>query len=568
MTPLDMAYYICRCYVDDIQGWLDEATLHRIRGWIRSRSISKLATCSSYFPQALSKRESARALMQIEAFFKKNSAFANAQVCRAAASKSFFEAEDICRETNQRLDNLYAEHLDDDLSFWLSRATRWIDTVLGDFESFLDELPANVQITAGATATRPRKKSMPFKKVSTTLSCSVAVRPFLSTLAEFFGYGPLEFKDGYWNRVEFVPKNWKTERTIACEPDGNLPLQLAFDRYAKRRLRSRGIDLSDQSLNQRLARDGSISGELATIDMSMASDTVAYNTVAALFPYRWFQYLCATRSAFGRIEIDGETRLFQYEKFSSMGNGSTFAVETLIFAACCWAIGSRRFSVYGDDIIVETELVDNLLRLLDFLGFKVNTEKSHVIGPFRESCGANWYEGVDITPFYLRKWSKSRAVTCHNVNGLAAISIPGGKLEEFLLSLVREEKLPLVPFNLSSTSGIWIDVHTAYLRKLLRHKHGLTRFRAYCPDHRFRHAEGERSLFLWFLDKFQGRGPRSLSLDNAPFLREGDIVPASGVRSRVPIFEHRYVRKWVHWHPPVVAAPVHLYRWTELITRP
>jgi hypothetical protein len=100
-----------------------------------------------------------------------------------------------------------------------------------------------------------------------------------------------------------VPKNWKTFRTIACEPDGALPFQLAFDTFAKRRLRARGINLSDQSRNQLLAKEGSINGSLATIDLSSASDTVAFNTVALLFPTEWFDVLNAFRSTHWRSKL-------------------------------------------------------------------------------------------------------------------------------------------------------------------------------------------------------------------------------------------------------------------------
>jgi hypothetical protein len=60
-----------------------------------------------------------------------------------------------------------------------------------------------------------------------------------------------------------------------------------------------------------------------------------------------------------------------------MGNGYTFTIETLVFAAICKSIGSRQFSVYGDDIIIETELYEPLVEMLSYLGFEVNKEKSH-----------------------------------------------------------------------------------------------------------------------------------------------------------------------------------------------
>lgn len=580
MNAQNIAYDVCRYYIEDNKRLLDEKELKLIRGWIRSRSLPSLASATTTIPKALSTRDRSRFFMQIEAFFKKNDQFVDPDKCRAAASKSFFEAEAMCRETNERLESHYLERLPEgnDLKFWTSRAKRYIDEILGDFDPFVNQLPGLVRVTSGATATRSRKESFPHLKIAKKMPSTIAARPLLQALSSYYGYGELKFVDCYSNRVDFVPKNWKTERTIACEPDGNMPLQLAFDTFAKRRLRARGIDLSDQSLNQELARRGSIDGSFATIDLSMASDTVAFNTVCLLFPYSWFAYLTSVRSHFGMLP--GVDSPVKYEKFSSMGNGSTFAIETLVFAAACYAVGSKQFNVYGDDIAIETEFVDDLKTFLAYLGFVINTDKSFTEGPFRESCGTNWYQGIDITPFYLRTWSKSRAVTCHNVNGLVGLSYPGGKLAEFLLQLVKSEELPLVPFNYSSTSGVWISVHSAYSRKLLTNRRRLPKgpwkwsygelcFKAYCPVTKYFDVPDIRTLFLWHLDKMRGESVRRPGHSDKVFISEDDVSSElAQERSKVPVFAHKYVRKWVHWVYPAVEAPDHLYWWSELLTRP
>jgi hypothetical protein len=92
----------------------------------------------------------------------------------------------------------------------------------------------------------------------------------------------------------------------------------------------------------------------------------------------------------------------EYEKISSMGNGATFELETAIF----WAISSSVAGdsvVYGDDIIVPTEHAPEVIELLEFCGFKCNPKKTFVSGPFRESCGGHYFQGVDVTPPYFRK---------------------------------------------------------------------------------------------------------------------------------------------------------------------
>lgn len=579
-----VSYAVTQRYIQDYQAKLGADNFKILSGWVRSRSLSHLASCTSLLPNALSSRETMRTLMQVEAFFKKNSAFSTPE-CQTAAKLSFERGERICRITNRRLDYYFdkRDRLDPDLAKQWSCMERWISTVLGPYRTFLDDMPRLVRVTAGATSTSSRRLSQPYTKISKRPVCTPGAVPYLAALSEFFGYGRIGAKTRQWNRVETVPKNWKTDRTIACEPAGNIPLQLAFDTYAKRRLRTSRfrIDLSDQSRNQQMAHEASTTGSHATIDLSMASDTLAYNAVAALLPEDWFQYLASVRSPFGRMG----NKYVKYAKFSSMGNGATFALETLVFAAACVAVGAKDFSVYGDDIVIETELYPPLLRLLRFFGFVVNQDKSHFIGPFRESCGVNAYEGKDITPFYIRDISRLKAAWCHNVNGLASVALPGGRLESYLADLVHELELPLVPFNEDSMSGVFIDVHSAYSEGLLySHKPGKGRtptyqavgYRGYKAKVGRRKVCDSRSLFLWHLDAFKRKdGSRDVwdsyswrkeQITHAPSpSKRLPHIRESIERSWVPTSSHKYVRKWVYWIPPVVGTPSNLYGWTDLL---
>lgn len=199
--------------------------------------------------------------------------------------------------------------------------------------------------------------------------------------------------------LTFVAKNAKTYRAIATEPPLNGVYQLALGDYIARRLAKFGVDLSDQSRNQRLAKEGSLTGALATLDLSSASDTVATELVYHLLPVDWALALSVGRSS--AVLYKGEKIVL--EKFSSMGNGFTFALESLIF----WALASScsaggEVSVYGDDIIVETAAVPLLTEVLTACGFTLSPGKSFSTGPFRESCGADYYRGFDIRPYYQK----------------------------------------------------------------------------------------------------------------------------------------------------------------------
>jgi len=206
-----------------------------------------------------------------------------------------------------------------------------------------------------------------------------------------------------FNKIVMVPKTAKTHRTIAIEPLLNGYVQKGVDLFMRSCLKAYGIDLSDQTRNQKLARIGS-SGEFntfVTIDLSSASDSIAIETVRDLLPPEWFNFLCRIRSPRYESAWGSGT----YEKFASMGNGFCFPLETLIFASLCVAAnvatGEREFSVYGDDIIVRQSAALLTIELLARYGFETNVDKTFIFGPFRESCGADFVNGVNVRPYTL-----------------------------------------------------------------------------------------------------------------------------------------------------------------------
>jgi len=448
------------------------------------------------------------------------------------------------------------DRLSPELREIIDRAEAFILKVLGPFEPFLEEIPSLLRITSGATATRSRKLSTPPLKIKGRIDCNPGTVPYIKALAEFYGYC-IKTRVVNWNRVEFVTKNWKTDRSVAPEPEGSMPFQLAFDTYVKRRLRRFRTDLSDQTANQEDAKSGSIHGDFATIDLSMASDTVAFNTVAWLIPMSWHKYLCSHRSPFYRL--GGRTG--KYAKFSSMGNGATFALETLIFRALCEAVGSKRCHVYGDDITIETELAPLLIKALTFFGFKVNTDKSFTEGPYRESCGKHYYEGNLITPFYLRseaEWDVPN--TCHNVNGLVSICKPLGRLMDLCVATINDNRLPLVPPIESSTAGVIIDVHSCYewkVLRLFRSKQnnfqslaymGLvrkTRIKRYC---------NVRGLTLWHFRY------------NAGYQGSSDAA-TDRVSSSHTLSLEKFARKWMLWTPSMAGASPNQFWLGALLSR-
>nr|UUW21207.1 MAG: RNA replicase beta chain [Sanya fiers-like virus 7] len=205
------------------------------------------------------------------------------------------------------------------------------------------------------------------------------------------------------NVMMVVPKDARTGRVICYEPHMNIRLQLAVGGYIRECLRKVGIDLSDQSVQQRRARFGSRYGRVATLDLKSASDRLASEVVWELLPIDWACLLDDLRSH-ETLWPDSQWR--RNEKFSSMGNGFTFELESLIFYAICSAV-SHSVSVYGDDIILPAENAGEAAKLLRYYGFDLNERKSFASGPFRESCGVDAYLGDVITPVYLRRIPKT-----------------------------------------------------------------------------------------------------------------------------------------------------------------
>jgi hypothetical protein len=207
------------------------------------------------------------------------------------------------------------------------------------------------------------------------------------------------------NNVTTVPKSAKTDRVIAIEPMMNMYVQKGIGGVIRRKLRKVGVNLDSQTLNQTLAQAGSLDGSLATIDLSSASDCVSLALVEDLLPEDWVTAIKLCRSPLGTLPDGNEIR---YQKVSSMGNGYTFELESLIF----WALTSSvmsflnesdpRFAIYGDDIIVPSQCAETLIHVLGFVGFKTNVDKTFVDGPFRESCGKHYFKGVDVSPIYIK----------------------------------------------------------------------------------------------------------------------------------------------------------------------
>lgn len=237
------------------------------------------------------------------------------------------------------------------------------------------------------------------------------------------------------DRFSTASKDALKDRSIVIGPSINTYFQLGVGTCMKARYKERlGWDLRHaKEIHMRVAQQASVDGSFATLDLSNASDTVSKHLVRVLLghpvylkdepmllsdrrrhyhdPHRlqkWLSRLESLRTV--RTRVYGKWHLL--EKFSGMGNGYTFELETIVFAAissvCLKLKGhagelGKDLFVFGDDIIVPTDATDLVIKALMFCGFEINKEKSFTSGPFRESCGGDYFLGRPVRGFYLKR---------------------------------------------------------------------------------------------------------------------------------------------------------------------
>jgi hypothetical protein len=220
-------------------------------------------------------------------------------------------------------------------------------------------------------------------------------------------------------RVILVPKDSRGPRLISCEPVdfqwvqqglGQAIVDLVERHPSNEKLIRGNVRFTDQSPNQIAALYGSESGKYATLDLNEASDRISTALVRLLFPDHVYTYLEACRTSSTVLPSGEEITL---RKYAPMGSCLCFPVLALtiwsiLTAAAPDADTRESIYVYGDDVIVPTTFVENAIKQLESFGLKLNRDKSCTSGLFRESCGMDAFQGVNVTPVRLRTvWSWS-----------------------------------------------------------------------------------------------------------------------------------------------------------------
>lgn len=373
-------------------------------------------------------------------------------------------------------------------------------TAFGDLR--VDE-PYQLRMATGATYDQsdiPERCGFPlFALPSFVRECMYHYTPYTP------GHKPVR----YDSRPCQVPKDFDKDRLIFIEPYERQAMQQVLMLRMYSRLHAGwsrpNVDLYDTSKGHRL-----ISGEnhkrYATIDLSDASDRISKAQVWKAFrglpQMRSWLFACAPKTVEGK----------SIKTFNSMGCGTCFPVMTMMFTAMLAALSdqcgcSLDFRVYGDDLIVRIDDYDHVMSALAAMGYKPNLSKSFVRSPYRETCGIETFNGVDITPLRIR------VAPTFDTHGIArSISLSNDAYAKGMLSLseslavvARQAGVPCTPY----CSVLGLKTRTIDTVEITAQMTWSERFQAHAltiptemPD-RPRHKCGDELAYWYWLNQAQ-----------------------------------------------------------------
>lgn len=377
------------------------------------------------------------------------------------------------------------------------------------------------------------------------------------------------------SRATTVDKSNTARRFISVEPTCNMFLQQGLMVMMYNRLRSVGLDVERLPiLHRQLARHGSITGSLATIDWSSASDCVSIELLRWLLPPEWLGPIMLVRSP-STIVRDREIPL---NMIATMGNATTFPLETLVFWAYATAINQTmrgvstlslepkwlsQCSVFGDDCIVPSFMASTYIDFMTDIGFIVNGDKSFidVNHKFRESCGGDYLDGFDVRPYFVKAPRSTRLSSLEPwlyIIGNAFIQkyisyfgklsyVYDRELWRVYFSLFRRYKIniKLVPSYFPDDAGLKLSFdierfnrhYELQLERIDRSNHGTYKFQ-YC---RFQYKESSAwndpiRYSTWLKTPSQSKRPDIPH--ESPIRKIGGYIVAIGISC--------------HWHVPSV----------------
>lgn len=358
-----------------------------------------------------------------------------------------------------------------------------------------------------------------------------------------------------------VDKTWKSLRMIMPNTTIGTLYSSGLGRTIEGRLRTFGHDIKYlQPVHGELAKIGSITGTLVTADQSLASDNITVDLIDRLFPSKWAYALKK-----GRIEeMALYGRRIKTPTFATMGIGFTFPLQTLVFLAILLAIRDHCeldeqtvISVFGDDLIYDIRMHSVVMSVFPSLGLVINADKTFADGYFRESCGFDYYRGIDVRPFHLKRVD-TRSAAKRRVeaylytafNGVARrwqpyeVPLTFNLIIEEIRKIKGGDDVLVVPLDYPDTAGCKILPSEAFLlgitRKIKKNSAGWYAFRflAFEADTRaedrhdpyyFLDLKRERKVLdLPFPKKFGKTHGELIDCSLSPFKEVDDNGPSTG----------------------------------------
>jgi len=236
-----------------------------------------------------------------------------------------------------------------------------------------------------------------------------------------------------------VPKTVKKPRLIASEPNQHQWIQQLMWSQIHTKLKDTpigpAIRFDSQDRNRSFAQKGSFDGTIATVDLSSASDRLSCKLLERLFRRNigLLERLNACRTSVIRNAINKSWDTIVLKKFASQGSACTFPVQSVVYAIIASAVilhqkrmkpniknikaSTKDISVFGDDIAIKQYTRDNrdslelLSKCLKYFQLKVNDSKTfsgdNPLSRFRESCGFDGWNGVNIAPVSIKVLGKA-----------------------------------------------------------------------------------------------------------------------------------------------------------------
>lgn len=243
-------------------------------------------------------------------------------------------------------------------------------------------------------------------------------------------------------RITTVPKDNEDDRVIICANFCNMIQQLKIHNATWRMIKDAfDVKLEDSQLLHKLML---LDPNNATVDFSNASNSVYLSVCEWFFSGTslWRDIINAREDV---VRLPGN-EYHQFIMLSPMGNGFTFVVMTLLILSIARELDSFAH-VFGDDLVVDSTVVDTCVSILSAIGFKTNVKKTFTEGNFRESCGGFTCEGKYITSydFHCNDTDMDAVITVNKV-GIIANSTPTKFTQ--LWHRLHNDLLELIPVHL------------------------------------------------------------------------------------------------------------------------